>query len=59
MLFKQFLPDNLRTFCDCAHIFFAIDDYTEVMNVADVKSLCAAAIEAVENPDKPAQKKNQ
>jgi hypothetical protein len=34
------------------HIFFVLDDYTEVMNVADVKSLCAAAMEAVENPDK-------
>ncbi|KAJ7199079.1 terpenoid synthase [Mycena rebaudengoi] len=51
--FNKIDCNNLRTFCDCAHIFFAIDDYTEVMNVADVKSLCAAAIEAVENPDKP------
>ncbi|KAJ7254123.1 terpenoid synthase, partial [Mycena rebaudengoi] len=52
LVFPKASFDNLRIFCDCMHIFFVLDDYTEVMNVADVKSLCAAAMEAVENPDK-------
>ena len=35
------------------HTFFVLDEYTDIMGGADAQVVCAAAIDAVEHPDKP------
>ncbi|KAK7048258.1 isoprenoid synthase domain-containing protein [Favolaschia claudopus] len=44
---------DLRSCCDLMHTFFTLDEYTDALGPSDVKALCDATMEAIENPDKP------
>ncbi|KAK7012924.1 isoprenoid synthase domain-containing protein [Favolaschia claudopus] len=44
---------DLRSCCDLMHTFFTLDEYTDLRGPSDVKTLCDATMDAIENPDKP------
>lgn len=46
----------MRIACDLLHLFFLIDDYTDEMDVKDVRTVCDASWSAVLDPDVPRPK---
>lgn len=45
--------EHLRLGCDLTHIFFVIDEYTDIENEPGCREMIDMAIDALENPGKP------
>lgn len=44
--------DNLRSNCDLMYAFFVLDDQSDRLDAAEVRLLCDACMDAIENPGK-------
>ncbi len=51
-----FITDNTCIACDLLHLLFLIDDYTDEMDVTDVRAVCDASWSAMLNPNIPRPK---
>ncbi|KAF9816953.1 hypothetical protein IEO21_03718 [Rhodonia placenta] len=53
LLYSSCMKEHLRLGCDLTHIFFVIDEYTDIENEPGCREMIDMAIDALENPGKP------